>query len=569
MIADRNATLERIVALEERYFEAKNNRESSNTYLAGHADRMNPMPRGIDPLGSGADYHYKSEHEYYLMVERGRAAVRNHPLVEQGIHRLIANLKLRFFKLDVNSGDPEVDQSQKDFWKSWTGETTAGRNDCDYEGTRTFSEIACQSFFNQVTCGDILHLPLYDGRLQTWESHNIRTPYGRRYTNDSRKSIVHGVEVFDDQVTAYHVTPRDLFPWQNLRSRWQSTRIPAFDFEGNKLAFWLGFRHRFRQRRGISRLSAPRDAMNGFDDLNYANIKSALRRSLISYLMEEVSSENKLQATFGRSGKESDALPQSGPRYAERHGTGVEIDVIEQAGEPAQIIKPPPGYNIKGWNADLPGGGFFEHSALLLTMLAVNLDLPLMFLLLDGSLVNFHGGRMTFDQAKLRFQELQDEQLKGLWNPVYEWKTRQRLDPDHPLFDRALAHAVKRGANPFAYKFRRPAWPYVKPLEDAATEDLAERRNLKSMHSILADRGVDLDEHIPEVIGGRGKFIRAAIREALGIQQDFPTVIANDELPRLWREVLYGNESTGVQLAISAESDGEVTPAKKKVETNE
>jgi hypothetical protein len=60
----------------------------------------------------------------------------------------------------------------------------------------------------------------------------------------------------------------------------------VFDHEGNKIAFWLGFTHRFMQRRGISRLSAAREAMNGFDDLNYAHINSALRRALISYLME-------------------------------------------------------------------------------------------------------------------------------------------------------------------------------------------------------------------------------------------------------------------------------------------
>ena len=63
----------------------------------------------------------------------------------------------------------------------------------------------------------------------------------------------------------------------NRRGAVSRGAFPVFDAEGNKIAFWLGFTHRFFQRRGISRLSAPRDAMNGFDDLNYAHIKSALR----------------------------------------------------------------------------------------------------------------------------------------------------------------------------------------------------------------------------------------------------------------------------------------------------
>src|SRR6187431_2576562 len=100
-----------------------------------------------DPLGTGADYHYRTERNYFLHVERGRAAVRNHPLVEQGINRLIANLKLGDFQLDIDSGDPAVDQEQKDDWKTWTGETEGGRNLCDYEGTRNFAELSEQSFF--------------------------------------------------------------------------------------------------------------------------------------------------------------------------------------------------------------------------------------------------------------------------------------------------------------------------------------------------------------------------------------------------------------------------------------
>ena len=62
-----------------------------HTGTSGH---MNPMPRGIDPMGTDADYHYRTERNYFLMVERGREAVRNHPLVEQAVNRLIANLRI-------------------------------------------------------------------------------------------------------------------------------------------------------------------------------------------------------------------------------------------------------------------------------------------------------------------------------------------------------------------------------------------------------------------------------------------------------------------------------------------
>lgn len=550
-------TLNRIAALEEKYLEERKARDPQSTYLAGETDRMNPTPKGICPYGSDADYHYRTARNFYLMVERGRAAVRNHPLVEQGINRLIANLKIGEFTLDLDSGDPDFDADHKAWWKGWCGETAAGRNLCDYEGSRTFQQLSQQSFFSQVTDGDILHVPLFhEGSLQTWESHHMRNPFGHRPTGLPTDGIVHGAEVRGGRVVAYHITPYSLQPGQVQSRRFGTQKIDAEDEEGNRLAFWLGFRHRFAQRRGISRLSPPRDAMNGFDDLNYANIKSALRRSLISYIMASNQPTN--QASAFIPGLQGGGLPQAGDRYSMNVGLGLESIVIEQSGEPAQVFKTPPGYTMQGWNANMPGEGFFEHSALLLTMLAVNLDMPLMFLLLDGSLVNFHGGRMTFDQAKLRFRQLQSDQLTGLWNPTYVWKTRQRLTPGSPFFDRTAYALYKRGkVNPFNYQFRPAAWPYVKPLEDAAGEDLAERRNLKSMRSLLADRGIDLDDHRPEVIKDRGQWIRAAIIEAKEIQKEHADIIKTDDIPRLWREILYGNETSGVQLAISADEGKE------------
>ena len=146
-----------------------------------------------------------------------------------------------------------------------------------------------------------------------------------------------------------------------------------------------------------------------------------------------------------------------------------------------------------------------------------------MFLLLDGSLVNFHGGRMTFDQVKLRLEHTDQR------------PDRRPLQPDLPVEDPTADHAglarssIRPSMRPCSGARTRSTscsapkgWPYVKPLEDAAAEDLAERRNLKSMKSILAARGVDEDDHIAEVVAGRGKFIRAAIREAQAIAQEFP-----------------------------------------------
>jgi hypothetical protein len=529
----------RLIDLERQYFERKSQaKEAQALYNSGESSRMNPVPKGINPFGTDADYHYRTEYNYFLHVERARAAVRNHPLVEQGIRRLIANLRLGEETLDVDSGDETVDSDHQQWFADWAGDA----KQCDHEQTRNFGQIAQQSFFSEVVDGDILHLPLREGSLQTWENHHIRTPGGHRPTNSDRNGIVHGAEVTNGKTTAYWVTPSNLSFAQVVPRNGQSKRFPVFDSAGNKITFWLGFTHRFAQRRGISRLSAPQDAMAGFDDLNYAHIKSSLRRALISYLMETAQTNGPASNIAPGAG----ALPQAGDRYARNDvGLGLQSVVIEQLGEPAQAFKAPEGYKLTGWNANLPGAGFFEHSALLLTMLSVNLDLPLMFLLLDGSLVNFHGGRMTFDQAKLRFRQLQQDQIDGLYAPTYLWKTRQRLTPGSVCYDPLFARAVANGANPFKFKFRPHGWPYVKPLEDAAGEELAEKRNLRSLKAILADRGIDDDEHRKEVISGRGKWARDAIKEAMAIKQEFPD--ANIDVAEFFRELWNGPRSPIVE----------------------
>lgn len=542
-----NGVEQRILELDKKYFESRKQRsEVESTYASGESSRMNPAPRGIDPLGSDADYHYRSEHNYFLHVERGRAAVRNHPLVEQGINRLVSNLRLDGFILDVDSGDPAFDEEVQADWLAYAGETIAGKSMCDYEGTRSFQQIARQSFFNRVADGDIIHLPLADGRLQTWESHHIRTPLQQRIRgNSDQDGYVHGAEVRNGRTVAYWITPHN-FPYYGSISRLsQAKRFPVFDQAGNKITFWMGFRHRFFQRRGISRLSAPRDAMTGFEDLNYANTKSSLRRALIAYLMED-SATSSPDFSPGVNKR----LPQSGPRYAEEmrtsNGLGVETAVIEQSGEPAQVIKAPDGKTLKGWNAAIPTQSFFDHASLMLTMLAVNLDLPLSILLLDGSKSNFHGQRFIWDQCKLRFRQIQHDEIQGLWAPTYEFRVRQKLNPQSPLYDPRWAAAVERGSDPFKYVFRSRGWPYVKPLEDAMGEDLAEKRNLQSQREILAGRGIDLDQHIPQVVNDRASWIRYSISVARRIAQ------TNADLPidvlGLSRELRYGDQSTKQEM---------------------
>ncbi len=285
--------------------------------------------------------------------------------------------------------------------------------------------------------------------------------------------------------------------------------------------------------------------MTGFEDLNFSHIKSSLRRALISYLME-MSSAPDLKPPGGGA-----KIPQTGDRYAQQHGLGVQTIIVEQQGEPAQVIKPPDGYTLAGWNANLPPESWFEHSALLLTMLAVNLDIPLSFLLLDGSLTNFHGGRMTFDQVKLRMQQIQRDEIQGFWAPIYEWWVLQKSTPGSALYDPAIESAIARGADPYRYTFRPHGWPYVKPAEDVAAEREAEERNLKSRRCILADRGLDIDEVDREIIRDRSRALRASVKEAKSLVKECPEL--GEDIGAIARELWYGRDRDTAPVQSAAQ----------------
>src|SRR5690606_1028361 len=89
-----------------------------------------------------------------------------------------------------------------------------------------------------------------------------------------------------------------------------------------------------------------------------------------------------------------------------------------------------PGEKLTGFSPNIPNAEFFEHARLILTFVAINLDMPLQMLLLDATATNFSGWRGAFDQAKIGFRQIQSWLLKRFYAPVYEWKLRQWIAED-------------------------------------------------------------------------------------------------------------------------------------------
>ena len=106
---------------------------------------------------------------------------------------------------------------------------------------------------------------------------------------------------------------------------------------------------------------------------------------------------------------------------------------------PPALLPPFPPVQDSSHVPTLPGLQFFEHSQMLLGILAVNLDLPLCVFLLDASETNYSGFRGAIDQARQRWREIQSWMMGSFHGPVYEWKVRQWA-----VTDSALRKAVER-----------------------------------------------------------------------------------------------------------------------------
>jgi capsid protein len=70
-------------------------------YRAAKETRFQSRLVGVDPAGSGADYHYANEAQFLRLRERARDYQRNDCIVGQAVRRLTANVVKDGFTLDV------------------------------------------------------------------------------------------------------------------------------------------------------------------------------------------------------------------------------------------------------------------------------------------------------------------------------------------------------------------------------------------------------------------------------------------------------------------------------------
>ena len=500
--------------------------EQKADYNAARSNRFRRIRTGITLQGSGADYHYRSESDYLRMMEYARDMDRNDAVTGTMLDRAVTNTIQSGLTPEPQTGDEELNEELRQRWNNWADDP---RN-CDAAGVLPFNEIQEHSLRAALRDGDIFALPLEEGSLQIIEAHRCRTP------SNTRKAVVHGVKLgAKRQREQFWFTREDLSPHSNIAKVSDTTQIPAFDEEGEPNVFHMLDPKRVSQTRGVTALAPVFDVASQFEDLQFAKLVQAQIVSCIGFIRHR---DPEYQGgTRDQYGPRTDDTIGSAKRLLEEIAPGIEIE-----GEP--------GENITSFSPNTPNPEYFQHARMILTLLGINLGLPLVLITMDGSETNFSGWRGAVDQARQGFMRNQRWLRDRLCRPTYRWKVRQWIAEDTALrrmvqrrevgFDKALSH-----------KWHFPGWRYIEPMKDAQADALRIEKRLSSPRRVLNERGIDYRQEMVDLVEDHKHAVMTAMAAADEIEQQYP----NRDID--WHELLELAGSKDIEPAGASADDAD------------
>lgn len=463
-------------------------------YRVARASKARSRARGISSLGSNADYHYRSEADYLRIIELARDCDRNDQVVGQAINRLVNMVFRDGITADPDTGNTDLDAIIAADWKAWAED----RERCDCAGERSLQKLARLGFRHTVVDGDVQFLLLRDGTLQPSEGHRLRTP--QNVDNDRRtRKVVHGIELDEARRHLNYWFTKDPVGLNDpVVKVGEVVKRPARTPEGYRNVLHLYRPERLSQTRGISALSRILETAGQHDDLQWAQLVKANVAACFAIFRERA-------ANVG--------LPTGsaaiGPRTEETNSTDDFVKILEQLA-PGMILEGQPGEKLQGFSAAIPNEEYFKHVSLILSIIAVNLDIPVIVLLLDPSATNFSGWRGAMDAAKPALQRFRADMIEQFYQPIYQWRVRRLLD-ENP---RAAALAQRRKVNPLGVGWKPPHDPYIEPLKDAEADKVIITEGLNSRRNVLASRGLDIEVVDRHRVQDRGRLLQGAFEEA-------------------------------------------------------
>lgn len=480
------------------------------SWRAGTRSRHRPTPQGMPSGAASGDWHYANEHEYLRQMELVRHYERNDPVVNGALNRLTANVCQNGFTNDPQTDDAETDERLKDDWLEWSEDP----HRCDRSGQRTFNELAALAFRGAVRDGDDFVVPMASGSLKLYEGHRCRTP------SNTTKNVVHGILMDEHRMPEeYWFTREPIEPLAAFERVGDVQRVKAFDSMGRPQVFHVTRPTRESQARGVSWMAPSIDYIEMSSNIHFAKMVQQLVVSCYSLIVERSDKFRPEDAEASEAGRD-----KTRDEYLNRLMRPLE-DIV-----PGTIYDPLPGEKLVGFSPNVPNPEFFEHATMLLSFLAINIDIPVGVLMLDPTRTNFSGWRGAIDQARVSWRTMQQWLIRRLHRPVYQWWVRRKLATEPWLQEKFAA-----GIDIYAHAWKPPAWDYIEPETDAKADQFVIQSGMATRRKRMADRGVSYDDEMPSVFAEA----KAELTACVDIASELNKYMAekNAGKPIDWREV--------------------------------
>jgi lambda family phage portal protein len=485
-------------------------------YDATRHSRFVRRRTGVATMGSGPDYHFRTESKYYELIEQARDMDRNDALVGILADRRVDNIVQSGFTLDPKTGDKGLDNA---LWQWWEDVST-DPDQCDIAGELTWKEIERQACRSESVDGDIVVTGTEEGPFQLLESHLIRT-----------KSKVEDTFL---GVTTNRVGRREQYYVAEELSEFgqfgECTPIDVRNEDGIRQVFHVYNPKRVNPTRGVTQL-APVFSISGMlEDINFAKLVQQQVVSCFAVFRKMAAGGNRLPSADSAYGDATVETTQAGTRQLEGVSPGMEV--IGQPGE-----------ELQGFSPNVPNSEYFQQVKLILQIIGVNFGLPLCLVLMDGSETNFSGWRGAVDEARKGFVADQQNLVRRLNRPAYIWKLSQHLKETK---DAALRKAAsKLGDAIFRHNWNLPTWSYIEPVADAQGDAEQLKNALTSPRRLHAARGKDWEEIAEESIADNAFAIQRAQTQAAAINAEF------SKGPQItWRDLIALPMPAGTTMAM-------------------
>lgn len=482
---------------------AEHFRDMRSSYDAANAGSKYRRQRGgIQWSGSNADSHYKIT-DLLRMIEGSRDLDRNNPVIAQGFDRVVDGVHPKLYELEPMTGDSKINDELKARFVDWAEDS----DQCDSQGRRTFCEIARQCLRHTFVDGDPSILLLEEGSLETLESHRMRGPSASNATINATAPL--GIEVDRyNKPLSYYFTKSDFGFGSGVKVN-DIAKYNARDPEGHRQVLHLYNQRRFSQNRGVPILASVFEMCGFFDDLEFTQLVKAQVSACFAILEEE-------QPEKAGVALASD-MAVIGNRTSETNSDGTTRTLENIA--PGMRIRSK--NKITGFSPNVPNESFFQHIEHILTLISINMGLPVQALLLEPK-ANFSAWRGAESKAREGFKAWQRWLIESLYCEVYRWKVRQWL-VDDPALNRA-ANRQRSQPDILRHRWRPNGWQYIQPEVEAKAASLRIATGQASPSDVHAESNGSgtWADHNQAVMFERAEQIMAALENLSRIKKKFP-----------------------------------------------